>query len=478
MSERGPPSFFWDRLTGLATSNPNVLKLIVDNLNDDASNLRASTSVMRKAVNRTVSVVCYVLDTPHPHSDLVEVFPEADELICNLEGSIACAGPPIEHVCLLLDLLATSSPRFVRKLRALKMRVRESHISKFVGVMAEFLPRCVLGRATRALTRAHCTRPFCLFPRSSLRSDRTQIKHADYSTAFSRRVAPCRCTSLQALEVHAKAHHAFKFQGQGSTIAERRKSMQQQLAAMCSSSDFLAPASWPASRCLTTLTIDTQRTPFDQGLASAIVPAALQTLSLVDLDLKIGVAYPADDFSSFQHLSTLTALTHLRLLARSRGPEDQKLLLTAVARTASLRRLSVSCGGSRSDAIARLPLSQLARLTHLHLEGKGLRVDMHYLSGAPRLQHLSMTECTGVGCLTSLFPLTSLTSLEGPPMLDPSADDGGVAAAEAPAAWRQGLVSLRWPAAWYKDTPRVVPQLTALTQLNMTDVCVSPDFCR
>jgi hypothetical protein len=144
MSERGPPLFFWQRLTRLATSNPNVLKIIVDNLKDDARNLRAVDSVMRAAVNRTVSVVCYVLDTPHPQGDLVEVFPEADQLICSLEGSIACAGPPIEHVCLLLDCLASSSPLFVRKLRVLKLRIRESHINKFVGVMAEFLPRCAL----------------------------------------------------------------------------------------------------------------------------------------------------------------------------------------------------------------------------------------------------------------------------------------------------------------------------------------------
>ena len=160
-------------MTSLATSNPNAFKIIVDNLKDDARSLRAVDSVLRSAVNRTVSVVCYVLDTPQPQSDLVDVFSEADQLICSLEGCMACAGPPIEHVCLLLDCLASSSPRFVRKLRVLKLCIRESHISRFVCAMAEFLPRCAhvsaldsslhpTARAnSTALRRDECGRQAC-----------------------------------------------------------------------------------------------------------------------------------------------------------------------------------------------------------------------------------------------------------------------------------------------------------------------------
>jgi hypothetical protein len=136
------PPILAQHFSSVAISNPNVLKSIVDRLSKrDTRNLRNVNSCFRVAVNRTVSSLCYTLESPHPRHDLVDVFPEADRLVCDF----VVAGPPIEHVELLLESLPTSSPGLIRKLRVLKLNILKIHLSKLHAALDDFLPRFVLG---------------------------------------------------------------------------------------------------------------------------------------------------------------------------------------------------------------------------------------------------------------------------------------------------------------------------------------------
>jgi hypothetical protein len=246
--------------------------------------------------------------------------------------------------------------------------------------------------------------------------------------------------------------------------------MQQQLAVMRNSSSILAASSWPACGCLTSLTQSS-------GMPAFFITTALQTTSLVNLQILVNDAYPAASMPAFQQLSTLTRLTQLTFSVSDRSADELQLLLTASAQVSSLQQLEVTASCIEPAAVASLPLSNAPRLTQLQL--RGLRMDLASLSRAPALSCLDMLQCTGLGSLTSLFRLTSLTHLGGPEGLSPRPHDPAAAtASEAPAAWRQGLQSLRWPGLQADSWPRVVQQLSSLTQLCMTDVCVSPAFCR
>jgi hypothetical protein len=293
-----------------------------------------------------------------------------------------------------------------------------------------------------------------------------------------------RCSSLQALEVDALPRLKLSFHGWGQTPAEQRSSMQQQVEAFCGSSGaVLAPPSWPACACLTALTLDVSTT---EGQHPPILSSALQTPSLVDLRVTSHDDMAADAAASLlQQLSALSNLTRLSVQLDLDGqqPADPRdaleLLATAARRMSSLQQLAFLWSSDPHEGACRVPsLSQLSRLTQLELRLDGVNVDLRSLSGATALQHLALAHCTGLGCLTSLFLLTGLTSLHGPLLLEPAAEDGGSAAAQAPAAWRRGLQCLQWPGAQQGAWPRVVPQLTALTYLCTSDVCVSPDLCR
>ena len=274
--------------------------------------------------------------------------------------------------------------------------------------------------------------------------------------------------------------------------------MQQQLAAICcnsSSNPFLAPASWRACQCLTHLAVDLTAADLPHAL---ILDAALQTISLVDLTLTVDFMFSAASCLAFQQLSQLTNLTQLNLHQELAGYEDadgaaaMEQLLAAAARVSSLCQLTVSSSNSRSNSGGSadgntpfcMDLSALPHLTSLELGVWGLVVDLSTLARAPALRQLSMSDCTVVGSLVSLFPLTSLTRLEGAFAMAAQAYAPGSAAglSEAPAAWRQDLRSLSWLDHDDDDGSTlwrlVVPRLTSLTQLCMTDICVSSDFCR
>jgi hypothetical protein len=307
--------------------------------------------------------------------------------------------------------------------------------------------------------------------------------------------------------------------------------MRQQLEAMCSSSNsssssstsnssnFMAASSWPACRCLTTLVLDCSATT-QAHQPSILLGAALQTPSLVDLSLTISSSFAAGASGSFHLMSRVTNLTQLKLHhapdERAADADDSSTLqqlMAAVAAVRTLQQLVVSRGsGAGGDvALPCAPLARLPRLTQLALRGEGLRVDLQLLARTvPALKHLCLTGCTGVGRMASLFALTRLTGLEGPLVLQPSAAEAaepagtGAAAAGAaagaaattasagaaataaaggnikvPAAWRQGLRSLSWQGSQAAvQWPRVVPQLSSLTELQLAGACVSPDFIR
>jgi hypothetical protein len=293
----------------------------------------------------------------------------------------------------------------------------------------------------------------------------------------------CRFTSLEALEVHVLADLSFLFRGSGQTPAERRSSMQQQLAAICDSTSFLAPPSWQTSQCLTTVNLDCRMAAIQP---SVLLSAALQTVSLAALGVTFDDALSAEDCASLQQLSNLTALTQLTIHGHleETAPAPAGLfqaLLTAAARATSLRQLEVTgtSYASINDGVGHLALGQLPHLTRLLLGGTGLQIDLPSLSAAPALKELNLTECSGPGSPTSLFSLTSLTNLEAPMFLQPREGGAGAAAVRVPAAWREGLLTLGWQCVYEQDTwPHLVPQLTSLTKLSLNEVCVSPAFCR
>jgi hypothetical protein len=73
----------------------------------------------------------------------------------------------------------------------------------------------------------------------------------------------------------------LSFKGEGSTPPERRASMQRQLEALCSSTAFMAPDSWPACNCLVSFSMR----EFDDLNGDSYLAAATRTPSLACLDI-------------------------------------------------------------------------------------------------------------------------------------------------------------------------------------------------
>jgi hypothetical protein len=112
---------------------------------------------MRGAVNRTVTTVRFAGGHTHPGQDLADAFPDADQLVCDFDepqnGPPLPTPIPIDHAWLMLERIATASPRFVSKLRVLKMYFHHSHVTQIVELLAELLPR--YGRALRSFAMQH-----------------------------------------------------------------------------------------------------------------------------------------------------------------------------------------------------------------------------------------------------------------------------------------------------------------------------------
>jgi hypothetical protein len=326
-----------------------------------------------------------------------------------------------------------------------------------------------------------------------------------------------RCSSLQALDVDWQDAHEFrshtvhlKFEGAGGTPQEQRASMLRQLAAMRSSSTkFLAPESWPASSCLTSFT-------FEEGLDSPDTPylqAAIHTPSLAHLEVDM-----AGDSSDWLlgGLSILQRLTSLTLSSSCSSCTLDEAVIEGIGQLSSLQRLRIGLhlldgghqdyGGDSSRGFA-VPAtwSALSSLTHVYFvpssdhrawDGREPRLLTAQLSRLAAVEHLQLRHdysCStsgfavggfAVGEVPSLFALTRLTSLVGPP--DFYASDGSVAGGEAassgglevPRQWTERLQRLDWSECRSGGSLLMLPQLTSLTYLQLTGACISPQLCR
>lgn len=134
------PGAFWQRFSHTAVSHTAVFKLILDHLQDGPNTLRAVNTVLRCAVNRTVTTVRCAQHNHHPANDLVDIFPEADQLVCSFKDPLDSDAPaPIEHASLALDCLVASSPRFVGKLRVLKLHFHQKHINEIDALLPDLM---------------------------------------------------------------------------------------------------------------------------------------------------------------------------------------------------------------------------------------------------------------------------------------------------------------------------------------------------
>jgi hypothetical protein len=276
-------------------------------------------------------------------------------------------------------------------------------------------------------------------------------------------VLTCRCTNLQQLTVtwsdgKVLAAHLqpcwVSFQGQGSTHGERQNSMQQQLAAMRSSTQLLAPASWPACGVLTSCRLSVDCIPPE--VHALYMGAAAHTTSLASLDV---CAQHVGSFTTLDALGSLQHLTQLQLCTKG-APDDDACedVLAAIGQLTKLQRLKLD--------------DSLFGTTG---EGGGASIPGSW-SALQALQQLELWY--GTVDLPTLFHLTGLTSLEGTAVSeveDAAPSDSG--STEAPQQWRDGLRHLSWGSCGRSSLP-FLRQLTSLTSLHLKEVCVSPELVR
>jgi hypothetical protein len=130
--------YTWQRFEHIATTHALVFKHILERLEGGPKTLRAVNSTMRTAVNQsTTSVLCGQL-TPNTDRELVEAFPNADQLICNF---VEPSPVPSDDASVSLDCIAVAAPRFLSRLRVLKVSFDSgSHLTSMEGLLARLLP--------------------------------------------------------------------------------------------------------------------------------------------------------------------------------------------------------------------------------------------------------------------------------------------------------------------------------------------------
>jgi hypothetical protein len=287
---------------------------------------------------------------------------------------------------------------------------------------------------------------------------------------------------------------SLQFQGAGSTPLERCASMQRQLAALCTSTAFLAPESWPACSCLTSFTSDGLLYQEDVSF----LRAATHTPSLAALNACI---WTADACTALLGLSCLQHLTSLALSISDDSPpgalDDD--VMAAIGQLSSLKQLQMNLElfdqvDSNEGAVVPASWSGLSCLTNVSLEhgyGSGVvRLAAAELSRLAAVEDLALEpifrhhgRLVAVGGVASLFALTRLTSLAVPcEFAAPDGDGGGEEAGgsrglEAPQQWRDGLQYLTWRE-HSRGSLAMLTQLTSLVFLRMADACISPQLCR
>ena len=278
-------------------------------------------------------------------------------------------------------------------------------------------------------------------------------------------------------QVSADQDSHVQFRGSGATPEERCACMQQQLAALCSSATFLAPSSWSACQCVTSVKI----WELKGDAAAAYLSAATHTGSLTSLHASL------DYGSSLAALSNLSSLRHLTSLQL--GIEDYTgtpadWVAGAIAQLSNLQRLTVNMhtfSDSNDAAGASVPVSwtALTSLTTVALHGPFMASQP--LSRLVAVQHLSLHGLVcGGGSLASLFALTALDQLEVRNVHDNVVDeeDGSDQRLEVPRQYTGRLQCLRWMEYSESSTVVMLPLLTRLTSLTLICPRVTPQLCR
>jgi hypothetical protein len=264
--------------------------------------------------------------------------------------------------------------------------------------------------------------------------------------------------------------------------------MQRQLAALplAPSWEILAPGSWPAGQCLTSLRLGDVST--HQGAQYCAL--AMMTTSLVDL--QVASESPSMPAALLQ-VSNLHALTRLSLKTSADSNEldigPHPAVAGAIGALSNLQRLRLDnwLFGSTTEGDERgeVPASwgHLTALTSF--KAYGTRFNLRELRSLRSLQELDIANCcVARGSMSTLFPLTGLTRLRMPNVEDDYAHDedgeegaGAARDEEVPQQWKQGLKELFLDEA-SPGTLHVVSQLTGLEDLQLYFVHIKHELCR
>jgi hypothetical protein len=310
-----------------------------------------------------------------------------------------------------------------------------------------------------------------------------------------------RCTSLQVTKVIIdeeqlmngyRGQHPLEFvrmatvglAGSGSSPAQRRLSLQQDLAAF-TSNVALDHSAWQSLRCLTSIRL---HAPFCIGqyapyFTSAVSSAVINATSLVRLEVSELVR--AEDFALLARLSNLRSLTHLTVGFEYWVPRCSAVLQDGLSSLSRLQKLTLTAPSNihvshtshcAHPALA-LPSSQLACLTSVRL-GRFSLGPSQPAAALEAVRELELLDCR-MGSLAALSGCHKLTRLVRGSMAqrrwhEPhDAREGSI----IPDSWREGLRSLEWHAVRHDDICwSWVEQLRGIIRLCLVGVDVTPDL--
>jgi hypothetical protein len=315
-----------------------------------------------------------------------------------------------------------------------------------------------------------------------------------------------RCTSLQKLQVttvirEQQRDDSYRFRGdrplelvriatvglagRGSSPAQRRLSLQPDLAAF-TSHIALDHSAWHSLRCLTSIRL---HAPFYEArwhapYFTSDVSSAVNVTSLVRLE--VSGLLCAEDFALLAGLSNLRSLTHLTVGSEYWARGCSAVLQEGISPLSRLRQLILAAPSNRNDihvshiprcahpALA-LPSSQLACLTSVRLRRFSLGSSQPAALKAVRELELLDCKMGSLAALSGCYQLTRLVrgSMQQHRWHEPHASEDGI----IPDGWREGLRSLEWHAVQHDDICwSWVEQLRGITRLCLVGVDVTPDL--
>jgi hypothetical protein len=135
------------RLPEVAATHANVLDLLLSHLpSSGASRLRNVNRVLRRAVNRRVSIVACALGAPRFSSELADIFPQAEQLRVDVDSE-SSALTATQDTAMFLDYILAMSPVLVTKICALKLLMNSvSTFDSIKDAVTTFVTRRVTSR--------------------------------------------------------------------------------------------------------------------------------------------------------------------------------------------------------------------------------------------------------------------------------------------------------------------------------------------